>query len=142
VSDAFRIDLRTVDGGPTAVASAGPFSVLTDRPASAGGRGLGFNGGQLLYAAIAGCYSNDLYREASTLGLALRRVAITVDGDFPKRGEPSTPISVDVELDGDADEQALRELVALVDTIAEIPNTIRGATPVQLRNVRIVGRAA
>ena len=142
MSDAFRIDLRTVDGGPTAVASGGPFSVLTDRPASAGGRGLGFNGGQLLYAAIAGCYSNDLYREASTLGLALRRVAITVDGDFPKRGEPSTPISVDVEVEGDADEQALRELVALVDTIAEIPKTIRGATQVQLRNVRIVGRAA
>jgi len=69
-------------------------------------------------------------------------VAITVDGDFPKRGEPSTPISVDVEVEGDADEEALRELVALVDTIAEIPRTIRGATPVQLRNVRIVGRAA
>jgi putative redox protein len=142
VSDAFRIDLRSVDGGPTAVASSGPFSVLTDRPLGAGGRGLGFNGGQLLYAAIAGCYSNDLYREASTMGLVLRRIAITVDGDFPKRGEPSTPIAVDVEVEGDADEDRLRELVELVDTIAEIPNTIRGATPVRLRNVRIVGRAA
>ena len=76
------------------------------------------------------------------MGLALRRVAISVDGDFPKRGEPSTPIDVDVEVEGDADENKLRELVELVDTIAEIPNTIRRATPVRLRNVRIVGRAA
>jgi putative redox protein len=142
VSDAYRVDLRSVDGGPTAVASSGPFSVLTDRPAAAGGRGLGFNGGQLLYAAIAGCYSNDLYREASTLGIALARVAITVDGDFPKRGEPSSPITVDIELEGDAPDDRLHELVRLVDTIAEIPNSIRGGTSIELRNVQVVGRAS
>jgi putative redox protein len=142
VSNAYRIDLRTVDGGPTAVAASGPFSVLIDRPAAAGGGGIGFNGGQLLYAAIAGCYSNDLYREAATMGVPLRRVAITVDGDFPRRGEPSTPITVDLEVEGDAPEDRLHELVRLVDTIAEIPNTIRGATPIELRNVRIIGGQA
>ena len=142
MSNAYRIDLRTVDGGPTAVAASGPFSVLIDRPAAAGGRGIGFNGGQLLYAAIAGCYSNDLYREAATMGVPLRRVAITVDGDFPRRGEPSTPITVDLEVEGDAPEDRLHELVRLVDTIAEIPNTIRGATPIELRNVRIIGGQA
>ena len=82
----FRVELRSVDGGPTGVASSGPHSVLTDRPAAAGGRGLGFNGGQLLYAAIAGCYSNDLYREAATLGIRLTRILVAVDGDFPARG--------------------------------------------------------
>ena len=142
MSNAYRIDLRTVDGGPTAVAASGPFSVLIDRPAAAGGGGIGFNGGQLLYAAIAGCYSNDLYREAATMGVPLRRVAITVDGDFPRRGEPSTPITVDLEVEGDAPEDRLHELVRLVDTIAEIPNTIRGATPIELRNVRIIGGQA
>ena len=142
MSEAYRVELRSLDGGPTAVASSGPFSVLADRPATAGGRGLGFNGGQLLYAAIAACYSNDLHREAATMGVSLRRVRITVDGDFPKRGEPSTPISVDVEVEGDAPEQRLRELIELVDTIAEIPNSIRGATSIQLRDVRIEGRTA
>ena len=140
MSEAFRVDLRSVDGGPTAVISSGSFSVLADRPASGGGRGLGFNGGQLLYAAIAACFSNDLYREAATVGVTLRRVAVTVDGDFPKRGEPSMPISVDIELDGDAPEAVLGELVQLVDRIAEIPNSIRGTTPVTLRTVRIIGR--
>src|SRR5688572_3461935 len=102
MSDAYRVVLRTVDGGPTAVGSGGPFTVMIDRPSGAGGGGLGFNGGQLLYLSIAGCISNDLYREAATRGITLRRVAITVDGDFPGRGAVSTPISVEVEVLGDA----------------------------------------
>jgi hypothetical protein len=72
---AYRIELRSLDGGPTAVASSGAFSVITDRPAGAGGRGLGFNGGQL------------------------------------------------------------------VDRIAEIPNSIRGTTPVVLGRVTVRGRS-
>jgi putative redox protein len=135
----FRVELRSVDGGPTGIASSGPHSVLTDRPAAAGGRGLGFNGGQLLYAAIAGCYSNDLFREAATLGLRLTRVLVAVDGDFPGRGEPSTPITVDLEVEGQTSEDQLRELVALVDRIAEIPNSIRGSTPVTLGSVQLKG---
>ena len=142
MSDAYRVRLRTVGDGPTALGQGGQFTLTVDRPSAAGGGGLGFNGGQLLYAAIAGCYSNDLYREAATMGVALRRVAITVDGDFPKRGEPSTPITVDLEVEGDAPEDRLRELIRLVDSIAEIPNTIRGATPIELRNVRVTGRTA
>jgi organic hydroperoxide reductase OsmC/OhrA len=142
MSDAYRVELRSVQGGPTALASSGAFSLVTDRPVAAGGGGLGFNGGQLLYAAIAGCYSNDLYREAATLGITLRRVAIAVDGDFPSRGEPSTPITVDLELEGDAPEDRLRELVDLVDRIAEIPNSIRGTTPVTLRVVLLAGHDA
>jgi putative redox protein len=138
----FRVELRSVDGGPTGIASSGPHSVLTDRPAVAGGRGLGFNGGQLLYAAIAGCYSNDLYREAATLGLRLTRILVAVDGDFPARGAPSTPITVDLEVEGDAPEDQLRELVTLVDRIAEIPNSIRGSTPVTLGSVQLKGGRA
>lgn len=137
MSDAFRVQLRSVDGGPTAVISWGHFTVLADRPASAGGRGLGFNGGQLLYGAIAACMSNDLYREAETLGIQLSRVAVTVDGNFPARGEPSSPITMDVEIDGDAEVERLSELLDLVDGLAEIPNSIRGTTPVTLRNRRL-----
>jgi putative redox protein len=133
VSEAYRIELRSVDGGPTAVMSSGPYSVLADRPVSAGGRGLGFNGAQLMYASIAACVSNDLYREAATLGITLSRVAISVDGDFPARGKPSTPITVDVELEGDVSERQLNELLALVDSVAEIPNSIRPTTPITIR---------
>jgi putative redox protein len=139
LSDAYRVELRTVDGGPTALGSAGPFTLVADRPVAGGGGGLGFNGGQLLYLAIAACYSNDLYREAATRGIALRRVAVTVDGDFPGRGAASTPIVVDVELDGDAPEADLRALLDEVHAIAEIPRSLREGTEVELRGRLVRG---
>ncbi|HSL97932.1 MAG TPA: OsmC family protein [Candidatus Deferrimicrobiaceae bacterium] len=141
MSDAYRVELLTVDGGPTAVISAGASTVLADRPVATGGRGLGFNGGQLMYASIAACVSNDLYREAATLGIILRRVALMVDGDFPARGQGSTPVTVEVDIDGEAPVERLRELVALVAEIAEIPNSMRGSTLIEIRarNVMATG---
>jgi organic hydroperoxide reductase OsmC/OhrA len=139
MSDAYRVTTRTVDGGPTAVGSGGPFTVVIDRPTSAGGRGLGFNGGQLLYLAIAACVSNDLYREAATRGIGLRRVVVTVDGDFPAPGAPSGPIDIDVEVEGDAAAEALDALLRDVDALAEIPASIRRGTEVRLRTRKIAG---
>lgn len=125
----------TVDGGPTALGStvSGGFTLVADRPTQAGGHGLGFSGGQLLYLSIAACVSNDLFREAGTLGIRLRRVSIDVDGDFPARGSGSTAIDVAVTIDADADDAAIDALVAEVDRVAEIPNSMRGTTPVHIR---------
>ena len=39
MSDAYRVEMSTVDGGPTALGRAGPFTVVSDRPSSAGGAG-------------------------------------------------------------------------------------------------------
>ena len=74
------MELRTLGRGPTALGSAGPYTLVADRPIEAGGSGRGFNGGQLLYLAVAACISNDLYREAATRGITLQAVAIDVDG--------------------------------------------------------------
>lgn len=125
----------TVDGGPTAVGWAGdlPLTVIADRPVAGGGRGLGFNGGQLLYLSIAACVSNDLYREAAPLGIALRRVSIEVRGAFAGRGSASGPIDVLVDVDADADDAAIDALIAETDRVAEIPNSIRGTVPVTIR---------
>jgi len=117
VSAAYRIEMVTVDGGPTALGSAGPLSLVADRP-------------------VAACVSNDVYREASTLGIVIRRVAIAVDGDFPARGAPSGPIEVTVAIDADADDAAIDALLAEVDRVAEIPNSLRGTIPVTIRRVR------
>jgi uncharacterized OsmC-like protein len=132
VSDAYRARLRTVGEGPTALGEAGPFTLVTDRPVAAGGRGLGFSGGQLLYLSIAACWSNDLYREAATMGIELDGVEITVDGDFPARGSGSTPISVDVVVRSSSPEERVRELIAEVERVAEIPRAIREATPINV----------
>src|SRR4051794_37589965 len=134
MSDAYRVVTRSVEGGPTALGSAGPFTLVVDRPGGGGGGGLGFNGGQLLYLAIAACISNDLYREAAARQITLRRVVVTVDGDFPRAGAPSTDIEYDVELDGDASSEALDALMRHVDEIAEIPASIRQGTAIRHRS--------
>ena len=133
MSDAYRVRLRTVGDGPTALGEGGPFTLVADRPSGAGGGGLGFNGGQLLYLSIAACWSNDLYREAATMGIELDGVDITVDGDFPARGSGSTPISVDLVLRSTAPEERVRDLIAEVDRVAEIPRAIREGPPITVR---------
>lgn len=135
MSDAYRVSMVTVDGGPTALGStaAGPFTLVADRPAAAGGGGLGFNGGQLLYLSIAACVSNDVFREAVTMGVTVRRVAVEVDGDFPARGAASTAIDVRVTVEAEADDATIDALVAEVDRVAEIPNSLRGTVPVTIR---------
>jgi organic hydroperoxide reductase OsmC/OhrA len=133
MSDAYRVQLRTVGDGPTALGQGGAFTLTVDRPAAAGGGGLGFSGGQLLYLAIAACWSNDLYREAATMGIELDGVEITVDGDFPARGAGSTPITVDVLVRSSAPEERVRELIAEVERVAEIPRAIREGPPIEIR---------
>ena len=49
---------------------------------------------------------------------------------------------MDLEGEGDATEAQLRSLVELVDRIAEIPNSIRAATPVTLGTVELRGARA
>ena len=138
MSDAYRVELKTVGDGPTALGSAGSFTLVADRPAAAGGGGLGFNGGQLLYLSVAACISNDLYREAGSFGVTLRGVQISVDGDFPGRGAASTPIAVDLTVQADVPTSRLAELVDEVERIAEIPNSFRGTTQMTIRR-RLLG---
>jgi putative redox protein len=128
----FEVETRSLAGQATAIGAAGPYTVIVDRPAGAGGGGLGFNGGELLYLAVAGCISNDLFREAGTAGIALRSVRVRVHGDFPGDPAVSTEIAYEVEVDGDVPAERLRALVEHVDRIAEIPNSLRNGTPVRL----------
>jgi putative redox protein len=81
-----EVESRNVDGRVTSLGTAEQFTLVVDRPTEGGGGGLGFNGGQLLYLAVAGCISNDLFREARTAGIELENVRVKVGGNFV--GEP------------------------------------------------------
>ena len=133
----FDVEVRNVHGAVTAIGAAGPFTVVIDRPEAAGGGGLGFNGGELLHLAVAGCISNDLFREAAERGIVLTRVLVTAEGQFGGDPAVSTGISYSVEVAGDATDDALRDLVRLVDEIAEIPNSLRLGTDVRLAGVTV-----
>ncbi len=129
-----EVSTRNVDGQVTSLGSAGPFSLVVDRPTGGGGGGLGFNGGQLLYLAVAGCISNDLFRDARAAGIELSSVRVRVSGDFVGEPAVSDEIRYEVEVAGNVPEDQLRDLVDQVDEVAEIPNSLRRGT-----NVRLVG---
>jgi putative redox protein len=84
---------------------------------------------------IAG--SNDLFREALASGIRLTTVRVLVRGEFGGDPAVSGEISYEVEIAGDASRTSLEELVARVDAVAEIPNSVRQGTPVKLTGVRI-----
>lgn len=134
----FEVEFRNVAGEETAIGSAGPYTLVVDRPADGGGRGLGFNGGQLLYLAIGGCVSNDLFREAAARGIELTNVRVVVRGDFVGDPAVSDDVSYDVELAGAATTDELDQLARHVDAIAEIPNSVRFGTKVNLAHVKVV----
>ena len=132
----YTVEVRNVHGAVTALGAAGPFTLVIDRPEAAGGGGRAFSGGELLNLAVAGCVSNDLFREAAKRGISLHRVVVAADSDY--EGDPmvSTDIRYTVEVEGDATVEELDELVRHVDRIAEIPNSLRAGTRVELTDVR------
>jgi putative redox protein len=134
-----EVETRNLDGQVTSLGTADQFTLVVDRPTEGGGGGLGFNGGQLLYLAVAGCISNDLFREARAASIELGSVRVKVGGDFVGDPAVSDEILYEVEVAGDAPEERLRTLVDHVDEIAEIPNSLRHGTRVRLAGSSLTG---
>jgi uncharacterized OsmC-like protein len=80
-----------------------------------------FTGGHLLHLAAAGCVLNDLYREASALGIELEGVRVVAAGRFDTTSWRSTGIDYSVEVNSDAPADQLAHLLEVVDQVAEIP---------------------
>ena len=133
----YEVRTENLRGHVTALGSASGHTLVIDRPSAGGGGGLGFNGAELMHLAVAGCVSNDLFREAVALGIRLDRVRVTARGEFAGDPPVSTGVTYDIEIGGAASEEQLRALVARVDTIAEIPNCLRRGTPVRLGGVSV-----
>ena len=134
-----EVETRNVDGQVTSLGTAEQFTLVVDRLAEGGGGGLGFSGGQLLHLAVAGCISNDLFREARAAGIELESVRVKVGGNFVGEPSVSEDILYEVELKGDAPEERLQALVDQVDEIAEIPNSLRRGTRVRLAGSNLTG---
>ena len=109
------VQLRSLPSTKAAVGWAGAHTVVVDRPdGKAGGKGLGFNGGQLLGLAIGGCFCNDLHYVAHEMGLRLTSVEVDVTVSF--EGSPLL-----------ATEAVLRARVSAADKGADIDALIRRA---------------
>ena len=97
------------------------------------GAGSAVNGGELLCAALATCYCNDLYREAARRGITLDGVEVEVTAEFGGRGEPARRITYAARVQSDATEAEIEALLRETDAVAEVHNTLRAGTAVALR---------
>lgn len=100
-------------------------------PAKAAG-GSGVNGGEFLMLALATCYCNDLYREASRLGISLQHVEVEASATFAGVGLAATDVCYRARVRSRASPEAVAQLLRETDTVAEVHNTLRKGVPVQL----------
>jgi organic hydroperoxide reductase OsmC/OhrA len=94
--------------------------------------GSGVNGGEFLMLALATCYCNDLYREASRLGISLRHVEVEASATFAGVGLAASGVSYRASVQSTASPEAVTQLLRETDAVAEVHNTLRKGVPVQL----------
>lgn len=124
--------VNTPDGHLVSLSTNGQERALRV-PAKAIGRGSSANGAELLFLALATCYCNDLFREAARRQINVERVEVVVEGSFaPEPGSRAQSVRYHATVTADASEADILDLIAHTDTVAEIQNTLRGATPVIL----------
>ncbi len=100
--------------------------------------GIGFNGGEMLFLAIGGCFVNDLYREAAKRDIDVKGVEVAVGGDWG--GEPvrAQNVSFSVRVEAAASREEISDLIRHTDEVAEIPNSLRYGTPIALSGSEVV----
>jgi len=109
--------------------------IIPPRPT---GFGSSANGGELLFLALATCYCNDIYREAAKRGIQVERIEVGVEGDFGAEGEPARNVAYHARVAARANEEDILALMRDTDRVAEIQNTLRVETPVQLGRLEAV----
>jgi uncharacterized OsmC-like protein len=112
--------------------------VTNDEPKSipiaskATGYGSSVNGGELLLSALAVCYCNDIYREASKKNIEITSVEVEVTANFGKEGEAGFNFQYKPKVVSTAPPDRIRQLIEHVDSVAEIHKTLRNGTEIAL----------
>jgi len=110
-----------VHGREGAFGWAVSHTIFVDRAeGKAGGKGLGFNGGQLLGLAIGGCLCNDLRYVAHDLGVQL--LSVEVDVTVRLEGNPALATAAEIAVRVDAadkktDVEVLIERAVAISTV-------------------------
>ncbi len=129
------VELRNIAGTEATVGWARAHTVVVDRPdGKAGGRGLGFNGAQLLALTIGGCFCNDLRHVAHATGVELGGISVSVTVEL--EGDPilatSATMVVSCEtLDGSSAESIIEKATAT----CMATNSLRRGLPIAVRTV-------
>ena len=118
------------NGHEVRVATAGNIQRV-EVAAKAHGPGSSLNGGELLMAALATCYCNDLYREAARLGIEISGCEVVATARFNGIGAGAESVSYRARVDSSAAPEHIEHLLAQTDRLAEVHNTLRSGCAVE-----------
>ena len=126
-----RATLHNAPGSHRLEVSTNGSSALLPIPGQPAG-GSAVNGGELLCAALATCYCNDLYREAARQNIEIAGVEVEVASEFGGPGDPARRISYRVRVTSSAPPEVIEQLIRDTDACAEVHNTLRAGLEVEL----------
>jgi putative redox protein len=106
--------------------------VLVDRPGDKGGQDRGPMGGELLLAALGGCFMSNLIAAAGARSVSVEGLAVVVRGSLA--AAPPRFASIEMEVRGRADDPtALDRLVTIAERACIVHNTLLPAVPIKIR---------
>jgi len=132
------IHVRSAHEGSFSVGWSGQHSLVIDRGPDDGGQGVGFDGGQLLLLALGACYTNDVFREAGKRGLEVLGVRVVVECDWGGDPVRAQNVRYSTRVEAEAPEDEILELIQHVDGIAEVHNTLRAGSAIELLEAEAV----
>jgi len=130
VSRTLSLRFQNLPGSQAGLGHAGSRTLIADRPEGvAGGQGLGFNGAELLAAALGGCFWNDLHYAAEARGIRLGPLDVAADLTLDGHPLRVTGATVRARVAAETPAQA-RECFDAACVDSTIANSVSAAFPV------------
>jgi len=99
-------------------------SLLIDRPEAKGGTDRGAMGGEVLLAALGGCFMSNLLEIIRTREAAIHDVRVVVSGTLESAPQRYSAISLHISAQHDEAEQ-LEKFVAMAERACIVANSLR-----------------
>jgi putative redox protein len=129
------VQIRLQQVGPsTTEANIRDHKVLIDRPEAKGGDDKGPMGGELLLAALGGCFMSNLLAAVRAREADISNAYTEVIGTLGENPARFTAIEMVVSADG-ADAELLDKLVTIAERACITANTLRDAVALTARTV-------
>jgi putative redox protein len=127
------IEVKVNQVGPaTSEAAIRTHRTFVDRPTAKGGEDRGPMGGELLLAALGGCFMSNLLAAIRSREAAVSNVRATVAGTLSESPSRFEAIEMRVVADSD-DRQLLEKLVTIAERGCLVANTLRQAVTLTVR---------
>jgi len=126
------VTVTQVDATPTSRAAIRSHETLIDRPEAKGGLDRGPMGGELLLAALGGCFMSNLIAAVAARNVPARALSVTVEGALASAPPRFEMIELTVHAEG-ADAAVLDKLVEISERACIVANTLGAAVSLKIR---------